>query len=236
VTDTRGFEAETEAAQPVKTPSRWWNTVLGPGTGESEPMAHSRTACPSKPQAPQCAQSDDRGNACWRTETLVNKSAVESPKYDLPVTPKANNYQGGDRFEPVMVYRSKSPCDRDDYRVPGSVVVKEVGRCSSQPSFQELNSGFARCGVVGSTSSTPLDGPWQCMVRGDAQKFGQYGTYVSQQCVGPADMRFGSPVANISALSRHSSPIPSAYASRASGPTRSTSKVPLWRGHSTIPL
>ena len=235
MTESRNFEAETKAAQAVKTPSRWWYTVLGPGTGESEAIAHSRTACPSKSHAPQRAQSDDRGNACWGTETLINKSAVESPKYDLPGTSKANNYQGGDRFEPALVCQSKSPSDRHDYGVSGSVVVKEVGRCSGQPSFQELNSGFARCGVVGSASSTPL-GPWQCMVRGDAQKFGQYGTYVPQKCAGPADMRFGSPVTNISALSRHSSPIPSAYASRASGPILPTSEVPLWRGHSTIPV
>ena len=165
---------------------------MGPGTGEREPMAHSRAECPSKCQAPHSAHS-----ACLGTETLIKNSAGESLKYDLPVTPKANNYEGGDRFEPVMVYRSESPCliqvrsDPDDYHVPGSVVVKEIGGCSSQPSFQELNSGFTRCGVVGSTPSTPLNGHWEGMVRGDAQKFEQYGTYVSRQCVGPADICFG---------------------------------------------
>ena len=201
--DSHGFEAV--AVQPVKTASRWWNTVLGPGTRESEPMAHSPTECPSKRPAPHSAQSDDRGSVCWETETLINKSAV-----------------GGDRFKPVMVCRSETPClvqvrsDRDDYRVAGSVVVKEVGRCISQPSFQELNSGFARCGVVGLTSSTPLNGHWECVVRGDAQTFEQFGTYASQQCAGRADICSGSSLANVSALGRHALPIPSVYTS--SGP------------------
>lgn len=225
MTDSRGFEAA--AAQPVKTASRWWNTVLGPGTGESEPMAHSRTECPSARQAPHSEQSDGRGNACWRTsptDTLINKSAVESTKYALPVTPKTNNYQGGDRFEPLMVCRSEAPrlvqfqSNRDDYCVPGSVVVKEVGSYTSLPSFQEFSSGFARCGAVGSSSSPPLDDHWQRMARGDAQKFGQYSTYMTQQCAGLADMCFGSPVANISALGRHASPTPSVYAYSAPNP------------------
>ena len=219
------------ADQPVKTASRWWNTVLGPCAGDSEPMAHSRTECPFKRQAPHSAQSNERGTSCWGTEPLINKSAVESPGYDLPVTPKANSYPSGDRFEPVMVCRSESPClvqvwkDRDDYRVPGSVIVKEVGRCSSQPSFQELNSGFTRCGVVGPTSSAPLNGHWECMIRGDAQEYEQYGTYVSQQCVGPADVRSGGPLANIIALGRHA--LPSLLSTRPAVPALFTSEVPL---------
>lgn len=212
MTDVRGCEVDAAAVQP--TTASWWTTVLGPGTGESQPMAHSRIESPSKRQEPHRAQSADRGKACWGTcptETPFNKSAVENPKYDLPVIPKTKKHQSDHRFQPVMDCRSDSPCvvqlqgGQDGYRVPGSVVdSEEVG--SSQLSFEKLNSGFARRGVASSTSCMPLNGHWQCMVRGDSHES-------QQRTAGPepAGMCLGDALANVSALGRHSSEVSFSY-------------------------
>jgi len=156
-----------EAVPPIKTSSStWWATVLGPGTGKIQPIAGGHVG---SPRAPGEAEHGACRSTCLKessVETAFDDRAIENQKYDLPNA----SYEGGDCVQ--------SSRDRG-FRIPGRVHEQEVERCGSQPSF------LASCG----STSFAHSGHW--MVRGDARRYGYYGTYASD------DMYLGSPVASI---------------------------------------
>lgn len=130
---------------------------MGPGTGESQPIAGSHVRSPT---AHQERLSAEHSSTCLKespVETAVHERAIEYHHWH----PKTN-YESGDRVQ----------SSRDqNFRIQGFVYEQEVERCNNQPSFR-VPCSFAGDG-----------GHW--MVRGDARGRHEYnGTCASDMRLG----------------------------------------------------